>query len=237
MGPLHQRIRTDIESRIMAGALRPGDRIPFEHELMEEYSCSRMTVSKALSALATAGLIRRHRRAGSFVAQPRIHMAALAIPDIREEIVARGMAYEMRLISRRILKSDRVSADCMRIPRQARVLSLHCLHLADEAPFAIENRLINLAAVPAAVDVDFAQVPPGTWLLQHVPWTEAEHRIGAIRAGELAATLGTTADTPCLLLERRTWRAKESITFVRGVFPGENFDLTARFMAGPSHRS
>ena len=54
---LHQRIRTDIEAKILSGDLGPGDRIPFEHELTAQYGCSRMTVSKAISALAEAGLI------------------------------------------------------------------------------------------------------------------------------------------------------------------------------------
>ena len=52
MKHLHQRIRDDIEARIMSGDWPPGHRIPFEHELMAEYGCSRMTVNKVLSTLA-----------------------------------------------------------------------------------------------------------------------------------------------------------------------------------------
>lgn len=229
--PLHQKIRGDIEGRIMAGALRPGDRIPFEHQLMQSYRCSRMTVNKALSGLAAAGLITRQRRAGSFVAQPKIHMAALAIPDIREEVISRGFEYDLRLVSRRVVGGQRVSQERMRVPNGSKVLSLRCIHLADGQPFALEDRLINLAAVPAAADVDFEQVPPGTWLLQHVPWTEAEHRIGAVNAGELAELLGIEPAGACLFLERKTWRGSESITHVRSIFAGANFDLTARFLA------
>lgn len=228
--PLHQKIRGDIEGRIMAGALRPGDRIPFEHQLMQSYGCSRMTVNKALSGLAAAGLIKRQRRAGSFVAQPKIHMAALAIPDIREEVISRGFEYDLRLVSRRVINAQRVSQDRMRVPNGSKLLSLRCIHLADGQPFALEDRLINLAAVPAAVEVDFEQVPPGTWLLQHVPWTEAEHRIGASNAGDLAELLEVDPGTACLFLERKTWRGSESITHVRSVFAGANFDLTARFL-------
>jgi GntR family histidine utilization transcriptional repressor len=229
--PLHQKIRGDIEGRIMAGALRPGDRIPFEHQLMQSYGCSRMTVNKALSGLAAAGMIKRQRRAGSFVAQPKIHMAALAIPDIREEVISRGFEYDLRLVARRVI--NRVSQERMRVPNGSKVLSLRCIHLADDQPFALEDRLINLAAVPAALEVDFEQVPPGTWLLQHVPWTEAEHRIGAINAGDLAELLEVDSGTACLFLERKTWRGSESITHVRSIFAGANFDLTARFLAPP----
>ena len=42
---LDARIRHDIEAQIQSGALRPGARIPFEHELAAQYGCARATVS------------------------------------------------------------------------------------------------------------------------------------------------------------------------------------------------
>ena len=85
---LHQRIYGDIEGGILGGRLKPGDRIPSEHELMEVYGCSRMTVSKALTALAAAGLIERRRRAGSFVTRPRIERTVMEIQDFAVEAAA-----------------------------------------------------------------------------------------------------------------------------------------------------
>src|SRR3712207_5211640 len=81
MKHLHQRIRDDIEARIMSGEWPPGYRIPFEHELMAEYGCSRMTVNKVLSTLAANGLITRRRRAGTVVAEPSSQQAVLQIQD------------------------------------------------------------------------------------------------------------------------------------------------------------
>lgn len=229
--PVYQTIRTTIEAQIMSGALKPGDRIPFEHELMAEYGCSRMTVNKALSSLAAAGLIARQRRRGSFVNRPRIHMAVLEIPDMREEIERRGHVYQLRLLSSAVQAADGEAGEIMRLDRTARLLVLGCLHLADGQPYAVEQRYINLAAVPEAAEADFAETPPGSWLLTHVPWTEAEHRISAAAAGDEAGLLGVGADKPCLVLQRWTWRERESITYVRLVFNGDNFDLTARFLS------
>ena len=73
---LYKRIRLDIETRILTGEWPPGHRIPFEHQLMARYRCSRMTVNKALSELAQADLIERRRRAGTFVRRPQ-HMSAV----------------------------------------------------------------------------------------------------------------------------------------------------------------
>ena len=105
---LHERIRAVIEEQILTGAWRPGHRIPYEHELTAQFGCARMTVSKAIASLVDAGLIVRRRRAGSFVAQPRIHSAVLDIPDIQGEIASRGAAYGLTLLSRLRRKPARV---------------------------------------------------------------------------------------------------------------------------------
>ena len=81
--PTYKQIRLDIERRILTGEWPPGHRIPFEHQLMTRYGCSRMTVSKALSELAQAELIERRRRAGTFVRRPNFLSAVLKITDIR----------------------------------------------------------------------------------------------------------------------------------------------------------
>ena len=57
--PLHDRIRQDIEGRIMSGVWEAGHRLPVEQQLMLEYGCSRMTVNKALAGLVEQGLLDR----------------------------------------------------------------------------------------------------------------------------------------------------------------------------------
>src|SRR5215468_11045934 len=95
---LYKQIRHDIEHQILTGEWPPGHRIPFEHQLMARYGCSRMTVNKALSELAQADLIERRRRAGTFVRRPNFLSAVLKIPDIRAEISALGRSYGYELI-------------------------------------------------------------------------------------------------------------------------------------------
>jgi GntR family histidine utilization transcriptional repressor len=227
---LHQRIRADIEKRILKGTWRPGHRIPFEHELMEQYGCARMTVNKALSSLAAAGLIVRRRRVGSFVAEPRAHSAVLEIPDIRADITSRGQNYSLKLLSRKRRKPAARHVDERKLAANGDLLALRCLHMANGRPFALEDRLISLATVPEANEVDFSVEPPGSWLLGHVPWTQAEHRISAINAdADVAAALEVARNSACLTLERRTWRGSADITHVRQIFPGTGFDLVARF--------
>jgi GntR family transcriptional regulator, histidine utilization repressor len=208
-------------------------RIPFEHELTAKYSCSRMTVSKAVTALANQGLIVRRKRAGSFVAHPHTQSAVLAIPEIQSEVQQRGAAYRYELLERRITAVTESHPLRRQLERSRRALLLRCRHFADGEVFALEERAISLSAVPTAARVDFSTTGPGRWLLTHVPWTQAEHCVTAMNAGDaLGRSLGVPRGTACLVVERRTWRAREGVTHVRMIYPADRYRLIAKF--GPA---
>jgi GntR family histidine utilization transcriptional repressor len=189
-----------------------------------------MTMSRAIGALVEAGLLVRRRRAGTFVAAPRVEETVLEIHDIAAEVRASGRVYGFERGARRIRAAT--AADALRLdiePGQP-VLSILGLHRANGAPIAVEERLINLEVVPQARAEDFADTPPGSWLLIEVPWTEAEHQIEAVNADEaIAAQLGLTPAAACLRMERRTWRGANSVTWVRLTFPGDQHRLVGRF--------
>lgn len=233
MSSLHTRIVREIAGDILSGELPAGARLPVEQELMLRYGCSRMTVSKALGELSQRGLIDRRKRAGTFVSRPRVHSVVLDIPDLAQQVAARGQAYAYHLAERRV-RAPETSAE-RALAGTGQLLQLDGVHLADGLPLAAEERLVSLASVPAAADEAFAAISPGTWLLSHVPWTEAETRIAAAGAqGVIAERLGVAAGTPCLVIERSTWRGDAGITFVRQHFLGAHYDLVARF--GPGAR-
>ena len=77
---------------------------------------------------------------------------------------------------------------------------------------------------------DFAAQPAGSWLLAHTPWTEAKHRIAAVGADTVMARhLLLPPGSACLRLERRTWRDGQGVTWAFQTFPGDAYDLVARF--------
>ena len=91
------------------------------------------------------------------------------------------------------------------------------------------------ASVPQAAEEPFSDVPPGTWLLRHVAWTEAEHVIGArVADAALARRLGLTRGDACLTLDRRTWQGGDLITTVRLTYPADRHSFTGRFVTGES---
>ncbi|EJL24213.1 UTRA domain-containing protein [Novosphingobium sp. AP12] len=232
---LHELIRSDYESRIIGGFLAPGDRLPTEQALMQTYGCSRMTVNKALSKLLSAGLIERRKKAGTFVAKPKVHSMVLDVPDIAVQVHERGQAYAYRPL-RRLVRPPGEDEEERLLAASGMLMQIDGLHIADGAPLGAEFRLVSTDAVPAIVDADLDTLPPGSWLLQQVPWTEAETRISAVGvAGDEARWLEVSAGTPCLCVERRTWRGEERITYVRQLFLGHAYDMVARFGPGAPH--
>jgi GntR family histidine utilization transcriptional repressor len=227
---LHQRIVNDIEGRIVSGEWPPGHRIPFELELTKEYDCSRMTVNKALTQLAKAGLIERRKKSGSFVTQPQAQSAVLEIHDIAAEVKSLNLAYSFSVARRARRKADADDNRRLELQPGSSVVEVVCIHLAGGRPFCLEERLISLATVPEANDADFSTVPPGSWLINQVPWSSAEHRIHAVGAGSEAATLlNIPRNTACLVVERRTWSNIGPVTHVRFTYPGDKHALVARF--------
>ncbi|MDL2403010.1 histidine utilization repressor [Rhizobium mayense] len=227
---LHQRILSDIESRIVSGDWPPGHRIPFELALAEQYDCSRMTVNKALTQLARAGLIERRKRSGSFVTQPQAQSAVLEIHDIKSEILSLNLPYSHKIVKRAKRKGRPEDGRRLQFAGAVSVLEITCIHYAGHRPFCLEDRVINLNAVPEADEVDFDELPPGPWLINQVPWSTAEHQIRAIPAdGEAATNLDIAKGTACLVIERRTWSGLGPITHVRLTYPGDRHTLVARF--------
>ncbi|MDE1991272.1 MAG: histidine utilization repressor [Rhizobiaceae bacterium] len=227
---LHQRILSDIEGRIVSGDWPPGHRIPFELALAEQYDCSRMTVNKVLTQLARAGLIERRKRSGSFVTQPQAQSAVLEIHDIKSEVLSLNLPYSHRIT--RVAKRKGRADDGRRLQfaGPVSVLEVVCIHYAGRRPFCIEERVINLDAVPEAETVDFDELPPGPWLINQVPWSTAEHQIRAVSAEtEAAAGLDIAKGAACLVIERRTWSSLGPITHVRLTYPGDRHTLVAHF--------
>jgi len=232
-GPLYRQIRRAIAQPILLGQYGPGTRLPSEHDFMDRFKTSRMTVNRALQMLADEGLVRRHRRNGTFVAHQAAEHAVMELRDIGDEVAATGATYGYRLAAQTPARADRVLAGRLGIAVGAPVLHLLCNHLSDGEVILIEERYINMKAVPDCAAKTFEETPPGRWLVENVPWSRAEHVIRAVNADEdTAAMLGILPGAACLTVERTTWHDGLPITFVTLTYPGERHHLVGTFTPG-----
>lgn len=87
--PLHRQLFLVLHDEIVRGAVDPGELLPTEQSLCEQFGVSRITVRRALADLADAGLIQRRHGVGSFV---------LDHPSVRDRDVGNSYLDEMRKV-------------------------------------------------------------------------------------------------------------------------------------------
>ncbi len=215
----YRSVKEEILRRIRDRVFQPGEVIPPETALAEEFGCARATVNRALRELSDEGLVERKRRAGTRVTEAPVRHARLAIPVIRNEIEATGAQYRYLLIHREIVAAPQWLRDTLEIALNAAVLHLQCLHFADDRPFEFEDRWINIAVAPAVAEIDFRESGPNEWLVREVPFSRAEFGFAAAAADPAAAGhLGVRPGDPVFVAERTTWLGDRAITFARMTF-------------------
>ena len=120
--PHYARMKSFIRDRIAQGALKPGDRVPSEHELVAQFSVSRMTANRALKELAAEGLVTRRSGSGTFVAEAKATSPAPAtaataagpqpdLADIEAVVKGHGHRYSRRVEQSRTLQASPVLMD------------------------------------------------------------------------------------------------------------------------------
>ncbi len=229
-GPLWQQIRRALAKNIASGQWPPGAKIPKETDLIARYGAARMTVHRAIRSLASEGLVQRKRKFGTVVAVRPPDRPVLEIWDIAGEVARSGGEYSFTIIEREMLKNDDPRREVLAVPPETKLLWLVSLHTANDEPLQLEERVINLDTAPEAADEMFDTVPPGSWLLNHVAWTEAEHTISAQEAPPaIAHRLDMLQGSACLVVERRTWNGDAPITFARLWHDGARRRLSGRF--------
>lgn len=229
-GPLFKQIERAVRSEIMSGRWPSGHRVPSEHSLMETFSTTRATVSKALSKLTEAGLLERRRKHGTRVARTTESHAVLGFLDVRKDIEAKGREYSYKVLQKREIRAGELTGSWPAVPEGTPVLILKAAHCGFGKPEVLEERYINLKAAPDAADADFEAETPNTWLLARLPCTRLRHAIRADAATASQARLLNIAErSPLLVSMRQTWADDIPVTSVKLSYPGAQNEFVGEF--------
>jgi GntR family transcriptional regulator, histidine utilization repressor len=231
--PLHERIRRYILKGIGAGAWPDGVRIPSEHELVDLFGVSRMTVNRVMRELSTEGVVTRVQGVGTFTAKPtKIHSTLLRTQDISEEIKLRGHRHSCRVLTLEMQEGTAEITERLEIPANSNVFHSFIVHCEDDIPVQLEERFINSVIAPQYLQQDFTTTTTHRYLVDHVTIKEIEHIIHAILPNERESTLlKIKRSDPCLLLLRRVWSGPMVAAYSRFVYPGDRYALSGRFKA------
>jgi GntR family transcriptional regulator len=150
--PHHRRIEQVLRERI--SAMRPGDRLPSDAELVAEFGVSRMTARDAMQRLAEEGLVARHPGRGSFVAVPQAHRRTDHLMTFTREMTRRGRVPSSRLLARAIRPSTPLEAEALALAPGEPVVEVRRIRLADQEPMALESAILVASCAPSVLGAD-----------------------------------------------------------------------------------
>ena len=134
--PRYYEIEQALRARV--AKLAPGDPLPSDAELCEEFGVSRMTARNAMAQLVQAGIVRRIPGRGTFVAQQPVHRQAGSLISFSDEMRRRGRRPSSRVLDARTRAGTGVETVSLGLRSGSTVVELVRLRLADEEPIAIE---------------------------------------------------------------------------------------------------
>lgn len=123
--PLHRQLFLVLHDEIMRGALNPGDALPTEQSLCDQFGVSRITVRRALADLADDGFIERKHGIGSFVLDRPVDAHREASNTYQEELLQVEFTTEVEVLEFGVRPVPRGIAGQLGSPERA----LHALRL------------------------------------------------------------------------------------------------------------
>ena len=231
IAPLYQKIKRYISDKIHSGEFPPNGRVPSEHELVREFSVSRMTVNRALRELATEGLLARVPGVGTFVAQTQTTGHLLQVTSIAEDVRERGHQYSASVITHGQVKPPKEVADWMKISARTKAFYTVVLHEENGVPIQLEERYVNPVGAPDYGCIDLEKSTPSEFLLANVPLQRVRHTVRTTMPSEnVSQKLGMSPNVPCLILDRKTWSQSTPISFVHLYHSGDTYALSDTFL-------
>lgn len=103
---LYEEIAAKMLAQIEEGILRPGDRLPPERALAEEYGVSRTAIREALRSLEMMGCVESHVGEGTFIKAPSLSN----IVDPFSMIIAQNGRMGSELIEARLILETEIAA-------------------------------------------------------------------------------------------------------------------------------
>lgn len=231
--PLYYQLKERLQAQIRSGRYQPGDRIPTETELQENYGVSRITVRNAIAALVAEELLIKKQGLGTTVAKPRIVEDSTRLRSFTEKSMAQGAHSEE--VEAKVLRVELMPAQpriCapLGIPLESRVIYVRRLRMIHDEPIAVFENYIR-SDIGVEINEDFSRSIYGIFEKDHgLTITGAERCIEAsCAAGETAALLGLRQGDPILIIRNTTFMEGEiPIEYAEGVYRADRYKYTVK---------
>ena len=134
--PIYKQIEKYLKDLIASGAIKPGEMLPTEIQLAEEFSVTRMTVRSAFNNLVKEGYIKRQRGVGSIVLAQKIHDNISSISSFTQELKRKGYQIATYVRELNIIAANEEIAKALQLKEGDNVWEIKRVRVANEQKVA-----------------------------------------------------------------------------------------------------
>jgi len=204
----YEIVRDSIASRIKSGDLSPGEKLPSERVLSNEFSLSRVTIRRALSELDEMGAIDSLPGRGWFVSDGSISDPLHMLRSFTMHAIARGLTPSSLVVRQEIRSANLDESETLEVAPGTLLGHLDRVRLLDGLPVAYEVSIIPIEAISNFTELDFTVSSLYRALMEgsgRVP-TTASCQVQACAADAvLAKYLGVKEGAPVLGVDQMTF--------------------------------
>lgn len=129
--PIYKQIEKHLKELIESGEIKPGELLPSETQLSEEFNVTRMTVRSAFNNLVKEGYIRRQRGIGSIVLDSKIYDNLNKITSFTKEFQSKGVEASTIIVQFGIKQASKRVAEALEIEAGENVWEIKRIRLAN----------------------------------------------------------------------------------------------------------
>lgn len=219
--PLYQQLKQRLRNEIARGEYKPGDQLPAEPELIQQFGVSRITVRQALSDLAAEGLVVRRHGKGTFVTERRIQHELVRLTDFVEDMELAGLAPSSRVMEFTHEVAPAPVAAALVLPAEAEVVRVDRLRLANNEPIACDTAWLPLRYGALLSESDLA-VETIIHVLEerfNIPIERGSFSItAAVASARCAQALQIAPGAPLLVIDRVSYTRNDEPIYMQRRF-------------------
>lgn len=219
--PLYEQVMQRILSNIDEGVYGPGDRLPNEAELCEEYGVSRITLRRAVEELSKKGVLEKHQGKGTFVAALSENIRLKEIQSFHESQKRQGKKSTTKVLKAGSVRASARDTAELRLAPGQNVIETIRVRYVEDIPVVLEINHFSMAysyLTEYDLDGSLYNILRGFG----VEPTKASHEVSLTMAdSSTAQRLSVPKDTPLVLLQEVVYDQKgrplhTSKQFIRG---------------------
>ncbi|MEP7182427.1 MAG: GntR family transcriptional regulator [Betaproteobacteria bacterium] len=205
-GPLYKDVKRQMMALLTRGEWRPGEAIPAERRLSEQFGISIGTVRKAIDELVAENILIRQQGRGTFVASHNRDRLLFYFFHVVAEEGPKEYP-EVRLLQFGRGKADRVAADRLGLQPGDPVFRIRNLLRLGGAPVILDDIALSAARFSGLAEKQFRDRPSTIYNLYQdafgISVVRIRERLRATEAdAETAALLGLPKGAPLLQIRR-----------------------------------